>query len=132
MTTGPVQYAVIRFPGNQFSGEIAPALAELVESGLIRIIDLVFVLKDAEGNVQGFEVSDVEPEVAEAWKGAGGTSGGLVNEEDVGLAAENLEPDTSAALLVWEDVWAARMVSAVRGASGEVIERGLIPADAVA
>ena len=128
---GPVEYAVIAFPGNKFSGEIAPALAELIEAGTIRIIDLAFVGKDADGNVLSFEMTDLEEDVRQALEGAGVDASGLLNEDDLNAAAEELEPNSSALLIVWEDVWATKLAQAVRNADGVILDFERIPHDVV-
>jgi hypothetical protein len=126
---GPVEYIVIEFPGNQFKGEIAPALGELVDSGTIRILDLVFVKKDAAGNVQVIEYEDLEE--AGAFADVDGEAGGLFADDDARLIGEMLAPDSSAAVLVWEDRWAAPFAEAVRGAGGLVRAGQRIPHDEV-
>lgn len=121
----PVEYLIVGFPGNQFNGDIAPALIELVESGAVRILDLIFITKDAEGNVTAFEYDELDsllPLDAVAQE-----SMGLLNDEDVELAAETLEPNSSAAFLVWEDLWAARFANAVRESGGVVLAGERIP-----
>ena len=128
---GPVEYMIVAFPGNRFKGEIAPALQDLVESETIRIIDLAFVVKDEDGNVAGFELSDLDDEVQAALEKAGAEATGLFNEEDLEAAAEELEPKSSAALLVWEDLWAARLADAIRGAGGELFDLGRVPHEVV-
>ena len=100
--TAPVEYLIIRFPGNRFSGAIAPELAQLVESGIIRIIDLVFVKKDADGEVTIFEIDALDEAPDLGLDDLDGEAGGLLNEEDLELAAAALAPDSSAALIVWE------------------------------
>ena len=127
----PVEYLVVAFPGNRFKGEIAPALHDLVESGTIRIIDLAFVAKDANGDVAAFEVSDLDPDVQDALAKMGAEESGLFNEEDLTAAAEELEPNSSAALLVWEDLWAGRLADAIRDAGGELLDLGRIPHEIV-
>ena len=124
---GPVEYLIVAFPGNRFKGEIAPALADLVEAGTIRIIDIAFAGKDSEGNTLAFELADLDPEVRQGLENIGATSGGLFNEEDLMAAAEELEPDSSAALLLWEDLWAARVADAMRDAGGVLFDFGRIP-----
>jgi uncharacterized membrane protein len=128
---GPVDYLIVAFPGNEFRGEIAPALADLVESETIRIIDLAFVGKDAEGNVAAFELTDIDPEVREGFEKAGVEVNGLFNEDDLAAAGEELEPNSSAALLVWENVWARNVAQALRDAGGEVLDFERIPHDVV-
>ena len=127
----PVEYMVVAFPGNRFSGQIAPALQELVESNTVRIIDLTFVGKDANGDVVAFELSDLDPDVQEALGSIAGEPSGLFNEEDVLAAAEELEPDSSAALLVWEDLWAARLTQAIRDADGVLLDLERVPHEVV-
>jgi hypothetical protein len=127
--TGPVEYIVVGFPGNQFKGEIAPALADLIDSGAIRIIDLVFVKKDADGTVSVFEYDGLEETARFAE--LDGEVGGLLTDDDVRLTAESLPPDTSAALLVWEDCWATPFVEALRNAGGVLLAGERIPRDVV-
>ncbi len=129
MTIGPVEYLVLGFPGNQFTGAVAPALAELSSNGTIRILDLVFIAKDADGNVVAVELEDHEE--AEAFAGLNGEIGGLVSQDDIEHAAEGLEPNSSAALLVWEDTWAAPLADALRESGGILIEGGRIPHDLI-
>ena len=128
---GPVDYLIVAFPGNEFRGEIAPALADLVEAGTIRIIDLAFVGKDAEGNVAAFELTDIDPDVREGFEKAGVEVNGLFNEDDLAAAGEELEPNSSAALLVWENVWAQNVAQAMREAGGEVLDFDRIPHEVV-
>jgi hypothetical protein len=128
---GPVDYLIVAFPGNEFRGEIAPALGDLVEAGTIRIIDVAFVGKDAEGNVAAFELTDIDPEVREGFEKAGVEVNGLFNEDDLAAAGEELEPNSSAALLVWENVWAQNVAQAMRDAGGEVLDFERIPHEVV-
>jgi uncharacterized membrane protein len=128
---GPVEYLIVAFPGNQFKGEIAPALAELADAGTIRIIDVAFVGKDADGNVAAFELSEIDPDVRAGLERAGVEVNGLFNEEDLAAAGEELEPDSSAALLVWEDVWARKVAQAMRDAGGVIYDFGRLPHEVV-
>ena len=114
MGIGPVEYGVIAFPGNKFKGEIAPALEELVKSGTIRILDLAFVLKDKDGNVTGFELEDAGSEVMKAFEALTHARDGLINDNDLKDIGAALDPNSSAAVLVWEDVWATKFADAVR------------------
>lgn len=127
MSRGPLEYIIIEFPGNKFSGEIVPALHELVSSGTIRIVDLIFVKKDAEGLTESFELASLDPDEAAVFHRLDGEINGLVSEEDLRLAAEELAPDSSAAVLVWENSWAARFVDAVTKANGRVVAHERIP-----
>jgi Family of unknown function (DUF6325) len=128
---GPVEYLIVAFPGNQFRGEIAPALADLVEAGTIRIIDIAFASKDENGEVAAFELSDLDAEVREGLENLGATSAGLFNEEDLMAAAEELDSNSSAALLVWENVWAKPIADAIRNAGGEVYDYDRVPHEVV-
>jgi Family of unknown function (DUF6325) len=129
VSIGPVEYILIGFPGNNFHGEIAPALARLIENGTVRIIDLVFIGKDTEGNVVTIEFDQLE-ELA-PFAALEGEAGGLVSEEDVAYAAAGLEPNSSALLIVWEDTWATELAEAVWKADGVVVEGARIPHDLV-
>ena len=119
MPRGPVEYVIISFPENRFTGEIAPELASLMETGTIRILDLVFIMKDADG------------EVSDAYADLDADVDGLMSDEDVLLAAEVLAPDSSALLIVWEDLWATPLVEAIRRAGGELVAGERIPHDVV-
>jgi hypothetical protein len=131
MAEGPVHYLIVAFPENRFSGQIVPAIAELVDNGTIRLIDLAFVLKDADGDIATMEYADLAPEVAEAFERFRDTEGGLFNEEDLLAAAEELEPNSSAALLVWENLWAAKVADAIRDAGGVMLDFDVIPREVV-
>jgi hypothetical protein len=128
---GPVEYLIVAFPGNRFRGEIAPALADLVEAGTIRIIDITFVGKDEDGEVAAFELTELDADVREGLENLGVEVTGLFNEDDLMAAAEELEPNSSAALLVWEDVWARKVAQAMRDAGGEVFDFGRLPHEVV-
>ena len=127
MAIGPVEYVIIGFPGNQFKGEIVPALQEQVEAGNIRIIDLAFVMKDADGAVVTAELGDLDSEVFKAFDSLSPETMGLLNEGDLAAAGEELDPNTSAALLVWEDVWATKIRDAIVNAGGEVLDLERVP-----
>ncbi|HEX5902876.1 MAG TPA: DUF6325 family protein [Actinomycetota bacterium] len=131
MSIGPVEYLIVAFPGNQFKGEIVPALAELVEAGTIRIIDLAFVMKDADGAVVAAELGDLDSDVFKAFDALSPEGLGLLNEEDLAAAGEELEPNSSAALLVWEDVWATKLRDAILNAGGEVLDLERLPYEVV-
>ncbi len=117
---GPVDLVLLSFPGNQFTGEVAPALGDLVSSGTVRILDLVFITKDADGNVAGVELADLG-EAGEAFESLDGEVSELLTDEDIEAAGAELEPNSSAALLMFENTWAGRFVDAVRGANGHVV-----------
>lgn len=128
---GPFEVMVVKFPGNHFSGEIVPALHELVDKGIIKIVDVVFVQKDADGSVQAFELSDLPPDELTAFENLAAESRGLLNESDVEGVANQLEADSSAGLMVWENVWASSFAQAVRNADGQVLVDVPIPAQTV-
>jgi uncharacterized membrane protein len=128
---GPVDYAIIVFPGNRFRGEIAPALGDLVKDGTIRIIDIAFVGKDADGSAVAMEITELDPEVQGALEKIGVTVGGLFSDDDLINAAEALEPESSAALLVWENVWAKTVAQALRDAGGELVAFERLPHEVV-
>jgi len=128
---GPVEYMAVAFPANKFTGEVAPALAELVKSGTVRIIDLAFVSKDAEGNVTAMEFEDLDSDAGAAFKAIEAEIGDLVNEDDLRAVAEELEPNSSAAVLVWEDLWAAKLAKAMRDAGGVLLDLERLPHEVV-
>lgn len=123
---GPIDYILVEWSGRQPNGEVAPHLVDLVDRGLIRIIDLVFIAKDEDGKVAGLELSELADEVAELSVFEGAPSG-VLSDEDVEEAGGVLEPGTSAALLVFENAWAAPFVAAVRRSGGELVASGRIP-----
>ena len=123
---GPIDYLLVEWPGKQPEGEIAPYLVDLVDRGLIRILDLVFLAKGDDGTIAAMEITDVGGEVAELaiFEGA---SSGLLDDEDLDEAGAALEPGTSAALLVYENTWAGPFAAAVRRSGGQLVASGRIP-----
>jgi Family of unknown function (DUF6325) len=123
---GPIDYLLVEWPGKQPEGEIAPYLVDLVDRGLIRILDLAFLAKGEDGTIAALEITDLGGEVTElaVFEGA---SSGLLDSEDFEQAGEALEPGTSAALLVYENTWAAPFATAVRRSGGELVASGRIP-----
>ena len=128
---GPVDYIVVEFPGNKFNGEIAPALGDLVDRDIVKVLDLVFIVKDAEGAVEGFELNDLDPGLAGEIEKLEIDIAHILSEDDVLKVAEALEPDSSAAVLVWENAWAAPFASAVRRSGGQLVASGRIPIQAL-
>jgi uncharacterized membrane protein len=128
---GPVELAVIEFPGSQFKGDIAPALADLVDNDIVHIIDLVFVTKNDDGSIDAIEVSDLPTEEASAFDDLDGEAGGLLSDADLDLASEVLAPGSSAALIVWENTWARRLVTAIKGAGGRLVAHDRLDAETV-
>jgi hypothetical protein len=123
---GPIDYLLVEWPGRQPNGEVAPHLVDLVDRGLIRILDLAFITKGEDGSVAGIELADLGGDVAELaiFEGA---SSGLLSDEDVSEAGSALEPGTSAALLVFENTWAGPFAAAVRRSGGQLVASGRIP-----
>ena len=124
---GPVDYLVVEFPGSKFNGEIAPALIDLVDRSVIRVLDLVLIRKDEDGSFDAFELGDndlgelgelvrLEAEIAE-----------LLSADDVVNVAEALDPGSTAGLLIYENLWAAPFASAVRRSGGQLVANGRIP-----
>lgn len=127
MAYGPVEMLVVKFPGNKFSGEIAPALQELVDTGLIRVIDLLFVLKDSDGAVLVYEQNGLGDEIAAVLEPIVQPEDELLSQDDAESIGVLLEPNSSAAMLLFENSWAARFVQTLRNADGEVIINSRIP-----
>ena len=130
MTTGPVEYIIVGFPGNKFTGQIAPELIALVESGTVRILDLIFIGKDVDGSVLSFEIDELD--ALAGFTGLAGEVGGIISPADIEYAAAALEPNSSAALLIWEDVWAAPFAEAIRKSDGVLLEGARIPHELIA
>src|ERR1700722_17060482 len=129
MPMGPVSYTVIAFPGNQFNGNIAPEVARLVSNGTVRILDLVFVGKDEDGNTMSLEFDQMD-ELA-GFNEMDGEVGGLVGAEDLDHVAAGLPEGNSALIIVWEDAWARQFVEAVQESGGVVIESARVPRELV-
>lgn len=127
---GPIDYILVEWPGRQPNGEVAPHLIDLVDRGLIRVLDLVFIAKEEDGTIRGLEIADVGGEVTELSVFEGAASG-LLSDEDVEEAGGVMEPGTSAALLVFENTWAAPFATAVRRSGGQLVSSGRIPVQAV-
>lgn len=127
---GPIDYLLVEWPGRQPNGEVAPHLVDLVDRGLIRILDLAFVAKDEDGTVAGLDLADLGDGATELTIFEGASSG-LLGDDDISEAAAALEPGTSAALLVFENTWAAPFAAAVRRSGGQLVASGRIPVDDV-
>jgi len=124
---GPVDYLVVEFPGSRFNGEILPELLGLVRRGVVRILDLAVIRKNEDGSFDAFEFDDVlEGELA-GLREIERDLAELLSDDDVAATAEALEPGSTAALLVYENLWAAPLASAVRRAGGQLVASGRIP-----
>jgi hypothetical protein len=131
MSIGPVEVTVVKFPGNQFKGEIAPELAQLVDSGTIRIIDLLFMWTDESGEVTVKELSELEGDERTGFDAAVSDLTDLLSDEDMKELAELIGPDSSAAVLVFEHTWATKLRDAVLNAEGELVFSERIPREVV-
>jgi hypothetical protein len=130
MSLGPIEVLMLRFPGNQFRGEIAPALANLVDSGTVRVIDLLFAIKDADGDIDVLELTDMEGDLS-VFAPMSSELADTLTEEDARVLAESLPNNSSAAILLFENTWARTFVDAVSRAHGEVLLNERIPRAAV-
>jgi len=126
---GPVESIIIEFKGNRFRGEIVPELRQAVERGIIRIMDLAFVKKDPAGNVDAFELYQLDDEEAAVFQPLGEEIDGFFSKEDLQTVSSALENDSSAALVLFEHVWAARLREAIANANGRLIAEARIPPD---
>ena len=128
---GPVDWIVVEFPGSRFNGQIAPALLDLVERDLIRVLDLLVLKKDADGSLEAFELSDLDQGEIGDLRTYESELAMLLSEEDVTSLAAAIEPGSSAGVLVWENTWAAPFASAVRRSGGQLVASGRIPIQAL-
>ena len=128
---GPVDWIVVEFPGSKFNGQIAPALLDLVERDLIRVLDLLVLKKDADGALEAFELSDLDQGEIGDLRAYESELAMLLSEEDVTSLAAAIEPGSSAGVLVWENTWAAPFASAVRRSGGQLVASGRIPIQAL-
>lgn len=127
---GPIDYIVIEWPGRQPSGEAAPALVELVDRGIVRVLDLAFITKGENGEVTAVDFDEVADQVPDL-KLLEGASSGMLAADDIAAAGDAMESGTSAALLVYENRWAAPFASAVRRSGGQLIADGRIPVQSI-
>jgi len=130
MEVGPVDVYIIGFPGNKFSGRIAPAIQELVDNGTIRVLDLLFVMKDADGVVATLAIEDLDQDGA-AFAELDITEPGSLNDEDADEVSDDLPANSSALLIAFENVWARKVVSALEAADAVLIDSIRIPAEVV-
>ena len=126
---GPIDYVVLEWPGRQPKGDAVPLIIDLVERGIIRVLDIALMVKGEDGSVAAIDLGEFEdPGGFEAFEGA---STGLISQEDLEDAAQALEPGTCAAVLVWENRWAAPVASALRRSGGQLVASGRIPIQAI-
>jgi hypothetical protein len=132
MSVGPVEVVVYNFPGSQFNGQIAPALVDAVAEGDIRILDLVFVVKTDDDEIEVLEIDDLDDDVLGELSDAVSSAVDLLSDDDLDLLTEEMEVGSSLVAIVFEHAWAARLSSAIRGAKGELVFNERIPASVVA
>ncbi|MFF0428074.1 DUF6325 family protein [Streptomyces sp. NPDC004520] len=128
---GPVDYLVIEFPGNRMTGKGLPLLLDLVERGIIRILDLTFVRKDADGSVVGLELGDFDADGELDLAVFEGSSSGLLGQDDLDEAGTALEPGNSAGIIVYENLWAAPLARELRRGGAQLVAGGRIPVQAL-
>jgi len=128
---GPVELIVIKFPGNNFTGKVAPALGDLVESGTIGIIDLLFAITDEQGNIAVLELDDLDTDAFAEFDPIVKDLTGLLTHDDARAMAERIGPNSSVAVLLFENKWATRFRDAVLEADGELVISERIPKDIV-
>ena len=128
---GPIDYIVVEFPGSKMNGEAFPHLVDLVDRGIVRILDLVFVTKDLDGSVKGIAIADFDEDGELDLAVFEGASSGLISDEDINEAGGILEPGSSAGILVYENVWAGPFAAAVRRSGGQLVASGRIPIQAM-
>jgi Family of unknown function (DUF6325) len=130
---GPVDYLVVEFPADRanFSGEVADELKDLVERGVVRVLDLVLLTKDLDGSVAAFEINEFDESALGEMRELEGEVAMLLAEEDIEALGLALEPGSTAGVLVWENSWAAPFGTAVRRAGGQLVANGRIPTQAI-
>ena len=125
---GPVDYIVLEWPGRQPQGDVAPLIVELADRGIIRILDVAFMVKNEDGAVESIELGELEDGGFGEFEGA---STGLIGQDDLEEAAAALDPGTSAAVLIWENRWAAPVAIALRRSGGQLVASGRLPIQAI-
>ena len=128
---GPIDYLVVEFPGSKMTGEGLPLLVDLVDRGIIRIIDLVFVKKELDGSVRGMAIADLDKDGQLDLAVFEGASSGLLGQDDLDEAGGALEPGSSAGILVYENRWAAPLAREIRRGGGQLVASGRIPVQAL-
>jgi dihydroorotase-like cyclic amidohydrolase len=126
---GPIDYIVLEWPGRQPTGQAAPLIVDLADRGIIRILDVAFMRKGQDGSVEAIEISDLDGDGGfDVFEGA---STGLIGQDDLEEAAAALDPGTCAAVLVWENRWAAPVAVALRRSGGQLVASGRLPVQAI-
>jgi Family of unknown function (DUF6325) len=128
---GPISYLIVEFPGNKMTGEGFPILVDLVDRGLIRILDLMFVTRDGDGAMRAVELRDFDRDGQLDLAVFEGASSGLLDDGDLADAASVIEPGSSAGVLIFENRWATSFTQALRRGGAELVAAGYIPQDAI-
>jgi hypothetical protein len=128
---GPISYLVVEFPGSKMTGEGFPILLDLVDRGIIRILDLMFVTRDADGSTRAVDLRDVDRDGQFDLAVFEGVSSGLLDDSDAADAGAVLEPGSSAAVLLFENRWATPFVQALRRGEAQLVAAGYIPQEAI-
>ncbi len=128
---GPIDYLVVEFPGSRMTGEGLPLLVDLVDRGIIRILDLMFVKKELDGSMKGMAITDLDHDGTLDLAVFEGASSGLLDEDDIADAGGVLDPGSSAGILVYENVWAAPFATALRRGGAQLVASGRIPVQAL-
>ena len=131
MTLGPLEFLVVGFEGNRFTGQILPELRAAREKGIIRVVDLIFLRKGASGDVAVVEMSDLGGEEAEHLAPLAGDLTSLLSAEDIELLAHDIPSNCSAAIVLFEHTWAIGLKEAIKNASGVAVAGGLVAPEMV-
>ena len=128
---GPIDYLVVEFPGSRMTGEGLPLLVDLVDRGIIRILDLLFVRKELDGSISGMAIADFDHDGTLDLAVFEGASSGLLSQDDIDEAGAALEPGNSAGLVIYENRWAAPFAAALRRGGAQVVASGRIPVESI-
>ena len=128
----PLEYALIKFKGNKFSGKIVPELLDLAARGIVRFVDIVFIQKEADGNIRTIELNDLDPESYAMFVPIGEHVSSLFTNDDLEIAASKLPENSAAMLILWENLWVASLGKAILDAGGQLVERAQIAPEVVA
>jgi len=131
MLERPLEYALVEFKGNKFSGKIVPELLDLAERGIVRFVDIVFISKEKDGSVRTVELNDLDPQSYKMFVPMGKHVASLFTTNDLEIAASKLRKNTAAALFLWENLWTDNLRKALTASGGKLVERAQIPADVV-
>lgn len=131
MLERPLEYALVEFKGNEFSGKIVPELLDLAERGIVRFVDIVFIQKEKNGSVRTVELNDLDPKSYKMFVPMGKHVQSLFTTDDLEIAASKLRKNTAAALFLWENLWTDNLRKAIADSGGKLVERAQIPAEVV-